>query len=76
MIGQCSKSLAPMDQKLYPILSLLKGPKKKLVVLKRGDYPTAGFPSTLQHLQVSGVRLARIDGRQELISTGLEILSL
>jgi len=41
----------------------IEGPKKKLVVLKRGDYPTAGFPSTLQHLQVSGVRLARVDGR-------------
>ena len=30
----------------------IEGPKKKLIVLKRGDYPTAGFPSTLQHLQV------------------------
>ena len=37
----------------------LEGPKKKLVVTKRGDYPTSGFPSTLTHLQVSGVRLAR-----------------
>ena len=37
----------------------LEGPKKKLVVTKRGDYPTSGFPSTLTHLQVSAVRLAR-----------------
>ena len=41
----------------------LEGPKKKLIVLKRGDYPSAGFPSTLQHLQISGVRLARVDSR-------------
>ena len=41
----------------------IEGPKKKLVVLKRGDYPTAGFPPTLSHLQVSGVRLARVDAR-------------
>merc|ERR1712059_30869 len=41
----------------------IEGPKKKLVVLKRGDYPTAGFPVTLQSLTVSGLRLARVDNR-------------
>jgi len=41
----------------------IEGPKKKLVVLKRGDYPTKGFPHTLQQLQVTGIRLARVDGR-------------
>jgi len=41
----------------------IEGPKKKLTVLKRGDYPSKGFPQTLQHLQVSGIRLARVDNR-------------
>ena len=41
----------------------IEGPKKKLSVMKRGDYPTAGFPSTLQQLQVTGIRLARVDNR-------------
>jgi len=41
----------------------IEGPKKKLVVLKRGDYPTSGFPTTLQSLTVSGLRLARVDSR-------------
>jgi len=41
----------------------IEGPKKKLAVLKRGDYPTKGFPHTLQQLQVSGIRLARVDSR-------------
>jgi len=41
----------------------IEGPKKRLVVLKRGDYPTKGFPHTLQQLQVSGIRLARVDTR-------------
>ena len=30
----------------------IEGPKKKLSVLKRGDYPKEGFPSTLTQLQV------------------------
>ena len=33
--------------------SQIDGPKKKLVVVKRGDYPSKGFPHTLEHLQVS-----------------------
>jgi len=41
----------------------IEGPKKKLVVVKRGDYPTKGFPQTLQQLQVTGIRLARVDNR-------------
>jgi len=41
----------------------IEGPKKKLTVLKRGDYPSQGFPQTLQQLQVSGIRLARVDNR-------------
>ena len=32
--------------------SQIDGPKKKLVVAKRGDYPSKGFPHTLEHLQV------------------------
>ena len=61
----------------------LEGPKKKLSVLKRGDYPRDGFPGTLQHLQVSGVRLARVDNRMmklrnlvKLDLSGNEITSL
>jgi len=41
----------------------IEGPKKKLSVLKRGDYPSSGFPQSLQQLQVSGIRLARVDNR-------------
>jgi len=41
----------------------IEGPKKKLTVVKRGDYPSQGFPQTLQQLQVSGIRLARVDNR-------------
>jgi len=41
----------------------IEGPKKKLTVLKRGDYPSQGFPTTLQQLQISGIRLAKVDGR-------------
>ena len=33
--------------------SQIDGPKKKLVVVKRGDYPSKGFPHTLEQLQVS-----------------------
>ena len=61
----------------------LEGPKKKLSVQKRGDYPRDGFPGTLQHLQVSGVRLARVDNRMmklrnlvKLDLSGNEITSL
>ena len=32
--------------------SQIDGPKKKLVVVKRGDYPSKGFPHTLEQLQV------------------------
>ena len=32
--------------------SQIDGPKKRLVVAKRGDYPSKGFPHTLEHLQV------------------------
>ena len=38
--------------------SQIDGPKKKLVVVKRGDYPSKGFPHTLEHLQVSIQNLA------------------
>ena len=41
----------------------IEGPKKKLTVLKRGDYPSQGFPQSLLQLQVSGIRLARVDNR-------------
>jgi len=41
----------------------IEGPKKRLTVLKRGDYPSQGFPQTLQQLTVSGIRLARVDAR-------------
>jgi len=41
----------------------IEGPKKKLTVLKRGDYPSQGFPASLQQLQISGIRLAKVDGR-------------
>ena len=55
--------------------SQLEGPKKRLVVTKRGDYPSKGFPATLQSLQVSGLRLARVDLRmlklQSLVSLDL-----
>jgi len=43
--------------------SQIEGPKKKLVVLKRGDYPSKGFPPSLVSLEVSGIRLARVDQR-------------
>ena len=32
--------------------SQIDGPKKRLVVAKRGDYPSKGFTHTLEHLQV------------------------
>ena len=32
--------------------SQIDGPKKRLVVVKRGDYPSKGFPHTLEQLQV------------------------
>lgn len=55
--------------------SQIDGPKKKLVVVKRGDYPSKGFPHTLEHLQVSGIRLARVDQRmiklRQLVSLDL-----
>ena len=41
----------------------IEGPKKKLTILKRSDYPLQGFPHTLQQLQVSEVRLAKADKR-------------
>jgi len=41
----------------------IEGPKKKLVVAKRGDYPSKGFPSTLQYLFINGIRLAKFDSR-------------
>ena len=41
----------------------IEGPKKKLTILKRSDYPLGGFPPTLHQLQVSGVRLAKVDKR-------------
>ena len=49
---------------LQPVTSKqLKGPETKLTILKRSDYPSKGFPPSLQQLEVSGVRLARVDGR-------------
>lgn len=49
---------------LQPITSKqLKGPETKLTILKRSDYPTKGFPPSLEQLEVSGVRLAKVDSR-------------
>ena len=49
---------------LQPVTSKqLKGPETKLTILKRSDYPSKGFPPSLQQLEVSGVRLARVDSR-------------
>jgi len=41
----------------------IEGPKRRLAVVKRGDYPSKGFPPTLEVLQVTGIRLARVDQR-------------
>ena len=41
--------------------SQIEGPKKRLVVVKRGDYPSKGFPHTLEYLQVtSQISVTRI----------------
>lgn len=48
--------------------SQMEGPKTKLCVTKRGDYPSKGFPASLQRLQVSGIRLARVDTRMVKLS--------
>ena len=48
--------------------SQIEGPKRKLSVLKRGDYPSQGFPASLHTLQVSGIRLARVDQRMLKLS--------
>ena len=49
---------------LQPVTSKqLKGPETKLTILKRSDYPIGGFPSSLEQLEVSGVRLAKVDAR-------------
>ena len=49
---------------IQPVTSKqLKGPETKLTILKRSDYPTKGFPPSLEQLEVSGVRLAKVDPR-------------
>jgi len=64
------KSMEGKDLNKLPLSALqpastsqIDGPKKRLVVAKRGDYPSKGFPHTLEHLQVTGIRLARVDQR-------------
>jgi len=42
----------------------ITGPKRKLTVSKRGDYPVKeGFVQTLTHVKINGIRLAKIDSR-------------
>jgi len=41
----------------------LNGPKRKLSVSKRSEYPMKGFPQTLTSLNINGIRLARVDKR-------------
>ena len=62
MFGLCpqvKKSMEGKDLNKLPLSALqpastsqIDGPKKRLVVAKRGDYPSKGFPHTLEHLQV------------------------
>lgn len=62
MDGKDSEKI--MLSTIQPVSSKdIEGPKKKLTILKRSDYPLTGFPPTLQQLQVSEVRLARVDKR-------------
>jgi LRR-repeat protein 1 len=71
-------SLQPLSSKQ------ISGPKRKLLVTKRGDYPVKeGFPQTLNTVRIIGIRLARIDSRlvklvnlTELDMSGNEITSL
>ena len=35
-------------------------PQQKMTVLKRGDYPTKGFPKSLKTLTVSGIQLCKV----------------
>ena len=46
-------SKLPLSALQPATISQIDGPKKRLVVVKRGDYPSKGFPHTLEHLQVS-----------------------
>ena len=46
-------SKLPLSALQPATISQIDGPKKRLVVVKRGDYPSKGFPQTLEHLQVS-----------------------
>jgi hypothetical protein len=42
----------------------IAGPKRKLSVAKRSEYPVKeGFPQTLTHIRINGIRLAKIDKR-------------
>jgi len=42
----------------------ITGPKRKLTVTKRGEYPVKeGFVQTLTHVKINGIRLAKIDSR-------------
>jgi len=51
-------SLQPLSNKQ------LSGPKKKLTVGKRSEYPVKdGFPQTLTCIKIGGIRLAKIDSR-------------
>ncbi|XP_023348251.1 leucine-rich repeat protein 1 [Eurytemora carolleeae] len=51
-------SLQPLSSKQ------ISGPKRRLHVTKRGDYPVKeGFPQTLTSVRINDIRLARIDSR-------------
>eukprot|EP00088_Acartia_fossae_P028711 TRINITY_DN2953_c0_g1_i13.p1 TRINITY_DN2953_c0_g1~~TRINITY_DN2953_c0_g1_i13.p1 ORF type:complete len:414 (+),score=81.12 TRINITY_DN2953_c0_g1_i13:83-1324(+) len=42
----------------------LSGPKRKLTVSKRSEYPVKeGFPQSLNSVKINGIRLAKIDSR-------------
>ena len=45
-------SKLPLSALQPATLSQIDGPKKRLTVSKRGDYPSKGFPDTLERLQV------------------------
>jgi len=51
-------SLQPLSNKQ------LSGPKRKLMVSKRSEYPVKeGFPQTLTKIKIINIRLAKIEGR-------------
>lgn len=35
-------------------------PQQKMTIIKRGDYPTKGFPKSLKSLTVSGIQLCKV----------------